>query len=281
MLQNRLMARFLTFFWSIAVSFLLFASTLSAEQNANLTGGQSANLTDGQSAPTAEASSIITIFAAGDSTAAPYSEKQAPMKGWVQCLPEFTKERVLVENRAVGGRSTKSFRAEGRWNRILTDMKPGDFVLIQFGHNDQKENRPEIYAEAHTDFKKNLERFVDEVRKKGGKPILITSVTRRVFDSNGNLTFSLKDYPECLRETARKTQTPLVDLNALTRKWVEEAGQEESAGFFMNLQPGVEPNYPNGNRDNSHFHEKGARAVAEMFVKEAQSQGLEIGELFK
>jgi len=222
-----------------------------------------------------------TIFVAGDSTAAPYGEKQAPMTGWAQVLCEFTLDGVRVEDRAVGGRSTKSFRDEGRWDRLLNDLKPGDFVVIQFGHNDQKENQPKVYAPAHTDFKANLTRFVKEVREKGGKPVLATSVTRRVFDGNGKLTFSLREYPECLREVARETETPLVDLYVLTRAWVEEAGPEKSAGFYTNLEPGESPNYPNGNRDNSHFQRVGALAVVEMFVKDAQRQGLEIGRLFK
>ncbi|MBQ2821678.1 MAG: rhamnogalacturonan acetylesterase [Thermoguttaceae bacterium] len=252
-----------------------------ANRNANPNINQKTYQKNSPAALSRDTAGNITIFAAGDSTAASYPERQAPMKGWVQCLPEFTIEGVNVKNRAACGRSTKSFRNEGRWEQILKDLKPGDFVLIQFGHNDQKENRPAAYAEAHTDFKKNLKKFVEEVREKGGNPVLVTSVTRRIFDAEENLTFSLKDYPECLRETARETQTPLVDLNLLTRRWVEEAGQEKSAKFFMNLQPGEAPNYPKGNRDNTHFHENGARAVAEMFVKEAKSKELEIGKLFK
>lgn len=225
--------------------------------------------------------SAQTIFVAGDSTAAPYDARRAPMTGWAQVLGEFTVDGVTVEDRAVGGRSTKSFREEGRWDRLLNDLKPGDFVVIQFGHNDQKEYSPAVYAPAHTDFKANLTRFVQEVREKGGKPVLATSVTRRIFDAEGKLTFSLKEYPECLREVARETQTPLVDLYVLTRAWVEEAGPEKSAGFYTNLEPGESPNYPNGNRDNSHFQRKGALAVAEMFIRDAQRQGLEIGKLFK
>ena len=230
--------------------------------------------------PTSAGSSVTQIFAAGDSTAAPYSPKQAPMMGWAQALGSLTVEGAVVRDRAVCGRSTKSFREEGRWDRILRDMKPGDYVLIQFGHNDQKVGRPG-YAEAWTDFKANLIRFVKEVREKGGNPILVTSVTRRVFDEDGNLTFSLKEYPEALRQAARETETPLVDLYVLTREWVERAGVEKSARFYMNLEPGEEPNYPNGNRDNTHFHRDGAQAVAEMFVREVQRQGLSIGNCFR
>ena len=224
---------------------------------------------------------VTQIFAAGDSTAAPYSSKQAPMMGWAQALSSLTVEGAVVQDRAACGRSTKSFRAEGRWDRILQDMRPGDYVLIQFGHNDQKVGRPAVYAEAGTDFKANLIRFVKEVREKGGNPILVTSVTRRVFDAEGNLTFSLKEYPEALRQAARETETPLVDLYVLTREWVETAGVEKSARFYMNLEPGEEPNYPNGNRDNTHFHRNGAQAVAEMFVRDVQRQGLPIAKCFR
>lgn len=250
-----------SFFFTLSFFFLLLAASLAVRAQE-----------DGRT---------VTIFGAGDSTAAKYPENHAPMMGWMQSLADFTVNGAVVEDRAVGGRSTKSFRDEGRWDRILADLKPGDFVLIQFGHNDQKQNRPEIYAEAHSDFKANLTRFVKEVREKGGKPILLTSVSRRLFDASGKLTVSLGDYPECTREVARETETPLVDLNRLTRAWIEAAGPEGSKRFFLNLEPGEEPNYPEGNSDNSHFHRNGARAVVQIFIEDAQRQGLEVGKYFK
>ena len=148
--------------------------------------------------------SAQTIFIAGDSTAATYSAKQAPMTGWGQVLQEFTKPGIKVQNRATCGRSTKSFRDEKRWEQILRDLKPGDFVMIQFGHNDQKENRPAIYAEAETAYRENLKRFVEEVRAKHAEPVILTSVARRLFRKNGELAQSLGKYPE----VAQKRPTP-------------------------------------------------------------------------
>lgn len=223
----------------------------------------------------------VTIFVAGDSTAALYGPRQAPMTGWAQSLAEFTTPEATVDDRATCGRSTKSFRTEYRWKAILNDLQSGDFVLIQFGHNDQKKDRPAIYAEAQTEFQANLIRFVEEVRAKGATPILVTSVSRRLFDPDGTLRHSLGDYPEATRQAARETDTPLVDLYALTRAWLEAAGPEESRHFFMNLEPDVEPNYPKGNADNSHFHRDGARCVAQMFISDVQRQGLEIAKFFK
>lgn len=225
--------------------------------------------------------SAQTIFIAGDSTAATYSAKQAPMTGWGQVLQEFTKPGIKVQNRATCGRSTKSFRDEKRWEQILRDLKPGDFVMIQFGHNDQKENRPAIYAEAETAYRENLKRFVEEVRAKHAEPVILTSVARRLFHKNGELAQSLGKYPEVARQVAKETNTPLIDANAMTTEWIRKAGDKGSTRFFTHVAPGEFPGYPKGSKDNTHFREKGARAVAEMIVNDAKKQKLGLADCFR
>ena len=225
--------------------------------------------------------SAQTIFIAGDSTAATYSAKQAPMTGWGQVLQEFTKPGIKVQNRATCGRSTKSFRDEKRWEHILRDLKPGDFVMIQFGHNDQKENRPAIYAEAETAYRENLKRFVEEVRAKHAEPVILTSVARRLFRKNGELAQSLGKYPEVARQVAKETNTPLIDANAMTTEWIRNAGDKGSTRFFTHVAPGEFPGYPKGSKDNTHFREKGARAVAEMIVNDAKKQKLGLADCFR
>lgn len=225
--------------------------------------------------------SAQTIFIAGDSTAATYSAKQAPMTGWGQVLQEFTKPGIKVQNRATCGRSTKSFRDEKRWEQILRDLKPGDFVMIQFGHNDQKENRPAIYAEAETAYRENLKRFVEEVRAKHAEPVILTSVARRLFRKNGEFVQSLGKYPEVARQVAKETNTPLIDANAMTTEWIRKAGDKGSTRFFTHVAPGEFPGYPKGSKDNTHFREKGARAVAEMIVNDAKKQKLGLADCFR
>ena len=189
----------------------------------------------------AAACSGQTIFVAGDSTAANYPQSRAPMTGWAQVLHEFVKPGVRVENRAAGGRSTKSFREEKRWERILGDLRPGDFVMIQFGHNDQKKGHPAIYAEAESAYRDNLKRFVAEVRAKKANPVLLTSVARRLFRKDGSLIQSLGNYPKVAREVAKETSTPLIDANALTTEWLQKAGDQGSIRFFTHVAPGEFP----------------------------------------
>lgn len=226
-------------------------------------------------------SAQTTIFVAGDSTAANYSKARAPMTGWAQVLNHYTKKGVRVENRAAGGRSTKSFRDEKRWDRILNDLKPGDYVMIQFGHNDQKKDKPAVYAAAETDYRNNLKRFIAEVRAKKANPVLLTSVARRIFNKQGKLWQSLGKYPQVTREVAKETGTPLIDANKLTMDWLTKAGPDASIAFFTHVKPGEFSGYPKGSKDNTHFRDKGAEAVAKMIVEDAKRQKLEISKCFK
>lgn len=221
-----------------------------------------------------------SIYLAGDSTVCDYKKDKAPMTGWGQALKDFSKPGVKVVNLAVGGRSTKSFQTEGRWKKLVDALQPGDFVFIQFGHNDQKKDKPAIYAEAATDYRANLEKFIADVRAKKATPILCTPVSRRHFSSNGEFRQSLGDYPKVVRETAKAQKVALIDLNAFTEKLFRAEGPENSKKYLTIVAPGEYPGYPKGAKDNTHFSYLGAAAVAKEVVRSAKEQKLPVSELF-
>ncbi|MDR0415168.1 MAG: GDSL-type esterase/lipase family protein [Prevotellaceae bacterium] len=215
----------------------------------------------------------FTIFMVGDSTMADKPlDKDKRERGWGMLLPEFLTDRVTVENYAVNGRSTKSFRNEGRWKTVMDRIKPGDYVLIQFGHNDAKQTDTTRYAEANTEFRANLVRYVEDVLAKGGKPALLTAIARRKFDSAGKPEDTHGRYVEVTREVARQLGVPLVDLNAATTRWLDSLGEEQSRQFFMWLKPGESLADVEGKEDNTHLVEAGAREVARMTVEELRTK---------
>lgn len=220
-------------------------------------------------------SGMPAIHLAGDSTMAAYGPDKAPMQGWGQRLEDFVRPGVAVRNHAAPGRSTLSFRREGRWDKLLEGVRAGDFVLIQFGHNDQKKDQPELYADAESDYPENLRRFVGEAREKGGRPVLVTSIYRRHF-RDGVLVASLGIYPEAMRRVARRTDTPLVDLQEATGRLFSEAGDVGSTAYFTHTAPGEYPGYPEGVKDDSHPNAHGARTIARLFALASLRDGLEI-----
>lgn len=207
-----------------------------------------------------------TIFIAGDSTAQSYKEEQHGLiKGWGQMLSMYMTNDVKIDNRAMGGRSTKSFIDEGRWDRLIADVKKGDFVFIQFGHNDASK-KPERHA-SHEDYKKNLVKFIEEVRAKEATPVLLTSVVMRTF-VNGNLVDDrLKGYPVIMRQVAKDYKVLLIDVNLKTRDFVTMLGDKASIPYYRWVEPGVDPIFPEGKKDDTHMMEKGAKQVA-LFVAE-------------
>lgn len=223
---------------------------------------------------------LPTIYLAGDSTVCDYPPDQAPMTGWGQALKDFCKPGVKVVNLAAPGRSTKSFQAEGLWDKLLDSLQPGDFVFIQFGHNDQKKNVPELYAAAETDYRENLKAFIADVRARKATPILCTPVSRRHFSSNGMFRPSLENYPDVVREVAREEKVPLIDLNEFTEKLFRSEGPENSKKYLTILAPGEYPGYPKGAKDNTHFSYLGASTVAREVVRSAREQRLPVSECF-
>ncbi len=223
-----------------------------------------------------------TIFLVGDSTMADKPFKNGnPEKGWGQVLPLYLKEGIKVENHAVNGRSTKSFRDEGRWERVLQRARPGDYILIEFGHNDAKQQDPARYAAAETDYRQNLERFVREAREKGTKPVLATPIVRRKFNEQGELVETHGLYPEVVRQVAESHKVPLLDLHQQTRQLLNEWGEERSKMLFLHIEPGEYPALPEGEQDNTHLSPTGAFRVCDLAVAEMKQALPEMASYFK
>ncbi|MBD8068691.1 rhamnogalacturonan acetylesterase [Bacillus sp. PS06] len=209
----------------------------------------------------------VSLFLAGDSTVADQPIEGYPYAGWGQCLPQFIKADGVVCNHAYSGRSSKSFIEEGRLDPILHEMKSGDFLFIQFGHNDQK---PDLarHTDALTTYKEYLMVYIDEARKRMATPILFTSVHRRNFDVEGKIIDSHGDYLVAMKELAAEEGVLLVDLAEKTKTLYEELGPERSKSLFMWGVPGEFLNFPNGVYDNTHFQEFGANLIAKLVVEE-------------
>ncbi len=224
----------------------------------------------------------ITFFLIGDSTLAdkPYSGSN-PEKGWGQVLPLYFNDGISVENHAVNGRSTKSFRDEGRWDTIQKKLRAGDYVLIQFGHNDQKIDSPERYAAAETDYRNNLIRYIEETRAKGGKPILATPISRRSFNEAGKLDDTHGQYSEVVRQVAREQKVPLLDLHEKTVEVLEQFGVEKSKELFLHYKKGDYDKFPEGKEDNTHLSPTGAFKVADLAIEELRREVPELAVFLK
>jgi lysophospholipase L1-like esterase len=207
----------------------------------------------------------ITVFTIGDSTMANKKVDPSGETGWCQVLPEFLTQEVEVRNRAMNGRSSKSFINEGRWKAILDSLKAGDYVFIQFGHNDEKIQDSTRYAEPFTTYRKNLERFVHETREKGATPILFTSIVRRKFE-DGFLTDTHGNYPVATKMVANELNVPLVDLQMLTAGAVTALGEESSKRIYL-WTPPLEK-FPEGKKDDTHLSRYGAMLVAKLAMQQ-------------
>lgn len=222
-----------------------------------------------------------TIWLIGDSTVCNYPRRSYPQMGWGQMLHRYCQADVKIENHASGGRSTKSFLAEKRWAKVLEGMKEGDFLMIQFGHNDQKENKPAVYAPADTLYQELLIKFITEAREKGVSTVLVTSICRRDFDKEGKINNSLGKYPEAMKAVAQKMGVPIIDLNAISLQKFNSLGPEKTKKIFLHLDPEKYKNFPKGSTDNSHFHRNGAIVIAGWIVAEAKKQNIAICKLLK
>lgn len=200
----------------------------------------------------------------GDSTMANKTAKAAPETGWGQVFGEFFTDEVEIHNHAKNGRSTKSFHDEGLWKEVENQLQAGDYVFIQFGHNDQKIKDATRYAAPNTDYKANLKRYVSEALAKGAYPILLTPINRRKFDENGEFVDQHGAYPDAVRSLATEMQVPLIDMYAKSLAFLENLGVEKSKKLYMNLEPNAFPNYPKGLEDNTHFTPEGARVMAKL-----------------
>ena len=213
----------------------------------------------------------MTIFICGDSTAATYAPEKGPITGWGQVLGEFIPGARIV-NKAMGGRSTKSFLADGRLSAIEADIQPGDLLLIQFTHNDTSD-LVWRHTDPHTSFAANLELFVDTARIHGAIPVLMTPIPRRWF-REGKLTNAHGEYPDAIRRAALKKGAILLDVLEESTRLIEEMGEEASYPMFMNVEPGLYPAYPDGSKDDTHTQRAGAEFFARITADMLRRNGL-------
>lgn len=215
----------------------------------------------------------ITIYTIGDSTMADKKNpEENPERGWGQMLPQFFNDSVVIENHAVNGRSTRNFINEGRWDSVVKKLNKGDYVFIQFGHNDQKENDPKRYTNPHTTYRHNLMRFVTETRKKGAYPVLFSSIVRRNFNEQGTLVDTHGEYPLETRLVALEMDVPFIDLQYLTGQLEESYGVEGSKKLHLHFEPGDIPYYPDGKHDDTHLSKLGATEVAKLVTNELKNK---------
>ena len=232
-------------------------------------------------APAALAQEPVTVFLAGDSTMAPKQENKRPETGWGEQLQKrFDEKLVRVDNHAANGRSTRTFISEGRWQALLDKVRAGDYVLIQFGHNDESPQKVNAYTPPD-DFRHNLERFVAEVRAKKATPVLLTPVMRRRFDKDGKFYDTHGEYPDLTRRVASEQKVALIDMHRLSEKVLVKYGAEESRKLFLQLKAGENPNYPQGVEDNTHFSPLGADIMAALAVDGFREQKLGLVKLLK
>ena len=223
------------------------------------------------------------IYMAGDSTMQTYRGNYAPQQGWGQRMQELVKDGVKVNNRSIGGRSTKSFKNEKRWESLIREVRKGDFVIIQFGHNDGTKAKPERYADPKTEYKDNMKQFVEDVRRAGGIPVIATSIPFGIYLEDGRLKPAgfLDPYLKSAREVAAETKCDLVDLYAYADKELNAAGEKKGTSLYLVLNPGDYPNFPDGKSDRCHICFRGALFYAKAFAQLAKENKLPIAELFK
>jgi len=218
----------------------------------------------------------ITIYTIGDSTMANKEiQKNNPERGWGQVLSKFFDDKIIVDNRAKNGRSSKSFITEGLWQDVCRTLSQGDYVFIQFGHNDSKPDTAR-HTDPRTSYRANLIKYIHETQAKGAHPVLLTSIVRRKFDVAGALEDTHGEYLLVVRELAKEMNIPIVDMEQGSRKLVGELGPETSKKLYMWLEPGVCEKFPNGSKDDTHLNEYGALQMAKIAVDQMKKLNLDI-----
>lgn len=248
-------------------------------------GATSAHGGGGGAAPfgvcTGTPTKAVTIYMIGDSTMSVYASDLYPRMGWGQPLGgSFEAKCATVVDKALSGRSSKSFYDEGAWTPVKNALEPGDYVLIQFGHNDEKSDEPTLYTNPQTTYKQYLTTYVNDTRAKSATPLLLTSINRNAWNGS-SLSDSHGAYPPAVRELAASLKVELIDLTALTKAYFEKLGQVETSKLFLILTAGQFPNYPNGVTDNTHLQEKGALKIGQLALANAYAQKLTVASYLK
>jgi lysophospholipase L1-like esterase len=209
------------------------------------------------------AADVTTVFLAGNSTVVDQAEE--PYAAWGQMIPSFFEPgKVAICNLAESGESLSSFISARRLEKALSMMKKGDYIFIEFGHNDQKQTGAGIGA--FSSFKKDLNRFIADVRAKGGIPVMVTSMNRRNFDSTGKIVNTLGDYPQAMRQVAIEQKIPLIDLNKMSKVLYEAWGPVQSIRAFVHYPANTFPGQDKALADNTHFNPYGAYEIARCIV---------------
>jgi len=208
------------------------------------------------------ADELPTIFLAGNSTVT--DQEYEPWASWGQMFPRFLKPNVVVANYAESGETLLAFKREKRLQKLLSQMKAGDYLFIEFTHNDQKPGGNHLGA--FTTYKDELKSYIAEARKKGGKPVLVTSMNRRRFDENGKIINTLENYPDAMRQTAAEEKVPLIDLNAMSKVFYEAMGPENSKKAFVHYPANTYSGQDKALADDTHFNPYGAYELSRCIV---------------
>lgn len=220
----------------------------------------------------------IKVYLIGDSTMCGYEAKRAPLTGWGMPFAHFFDSTVSIYNHAKGGRSTRTFLSENRWQPVVDSLQEGDYVLIQFGHND--EAKEEKYKDRYTPvpaYKKNLQEFITAARAKKAIPVLLTPVSRMRFSGDTALE-THAEYTAACSEVATQLHVPLIDLDRKSRDLYNLLGPQNTKLLFMQLAPEENPSYPEGQKDNTHFNAYGARRIAELVLQGIKENGLDLAK---
>ncbi len=204
-----------------------------------------------------------TIYIIGDSTV---EDNKPPFRGWGWALPRYVKDGTEVRNHALSGRSSRSFREEGLWAPVEEALAPGDLLMIQFGHNDEKDD--ERHTDPDTTYPENLWRYCEAALRKGAHPVLLTPVSRRFFVGGGSMLYTHGEYPRAVRKLAAEKDIPLIDLKKDSRDLYLSLGEEKTAELFVRLAPGENPDFPEGHDDKTHFNAYGAERICGLIVNE-------------
>ncbi|WP_052723621.1 rhamnogalacturonan acetylesterase [Paenibacillus wulumuqiensis] len=204
------------------------------------------------------------VYLAGDSTVQTYTDAQRPQAGWGQMIGRYFDQGVTFSNHAISGRSTRTFIEQGRLDDILSEIQPGDYLLIQFGHNDANQAKPDRYTPVG-DYKRYLHKYVQGARDHGAAPVLITPMGTRTIDkTSGRFQLSFPEYVQAMKQVAAETGTPLLDLSASSVAYYNSIGAEATKQLFLYTAPGQYAAFAAGSADDVHFQEYGADRIARL-----------------
>lgn len=222
-------------------------------------------------------SSVVTVFLCGNSTVV--DQDNEPWASWGQIIPQYFNDKVCIANYAESGESSNTFIAVGRLKKALTQMKKGDYIFMEFGHNDEKQRQPGHGA--WYSYMYSLKIYIDEARNRGAHPVIVTPTQRRNFGPDGKLIPTHGEYPAAARWIAKKENVPLIDLTEMTTRLFNAMGEEGTKHAFVHYPAGTYPGQTKAFADNTHFNPYGATEVAKCIVTGIRSALPELGKYLK